>query len=309
MAASPYLRVVVDLNRIRRNIEQIHRLTGVPLIAVIKADAYGFGAGRIAPAIAELVDGFCLFSLDEARTIDLWKRTGKSAITIGPRFELDAEIYREQHVRPAVSTIEQAIALRAARPVLCVDTGQQRFACRADQVDAVIAAGGCEEAFTHANTLDQVRIFCEAVAGKVKRMHACGSSLLHEPEARLDAVRPGLAIYQGAMRVSGSLVEIRTSTGPTGYTGFQVPRHGVIIGGYSNHLRPGPCLINGRPSRVLEVGMQTAFVEVAPDDQVGDEVVLLGDGLSEQQVATAWIVSPQEAIYRLAGAGIKSYLP
>jgi len=308
MAASPHIRVIIDLNRIRQNIEAIRRHVGVPVIAVIKADAYGLGADHVAPAIADLVDSFCLFSLDEARAIDLWNRTGKSANTIGPPFELDPKSYLEQHVRPAVSTVEQAAALRVARPILCVDTGQQRFACPPDQVDAVIVAGGCDEAFTHASALEQARMFRDLVAGKVKRMHAAGSSLLHEREARFDAVRPGLAIYQGAMRVVGRLVETRTSTGPTGYTGFQVPRHGVLIGGYSNGLRPGPCLINGRPSRILEVGMQTAFVEVAPGDKVGDEVVLLGEGLSEQHVGQAWSVSPQEAIFRLAGTGIKSYV-
>ena len=308
MPASAHLQVLVDLSRIRRNIEGIVNQTRVPVIAVIKADAYGLGAEKIAPAIADLVDGFCLFSPTEAAAIDLWRQTGKAAIAIGPPASSNAQDYLDLHVRPSVSSVEQARILRPANPVICVDTGQQRFACPPDQVDAVIREGHCDEAFTHATTLEQVNQFRDAVAGKVKRMHASGSSLLSEPQARLDAVRPGMALYQGAMRVAGRLIEIRRNTGPAGYTGFQVPFHGVLIGGYSNGLRPGPCLMNGRLSRVLEVGMQTAFVEVEAGNKVGDEVVLLGDGLTEQQVSQAWGVSPQEAIHRLATCGLRTYI-
>jgi alanine racemase len=140
-------------------------------------------------------------------------------------------------------------------------------------------------------------------------MHAAGSSLLHEPSAWLDAVRPGLAIYQGAVRVSATLVEVRKSKGPAGYSGFEVPWHGVILAGYSNGLRTGPCLVNGQPSRILEAGMQSAFVEVQPGDQAGSsEVILLGDSLSEAEVGKAWGTTPHEALLRLAGAGIRSYV-
>jgi len=308
MAHSPHVHVRIDLGRVRANAAEIRRLTGVAVIPVIKADAYGLGAARIAGAIAGLADSFCLFSPHEPEQIRLWEMTGKESFCIGPPIWSDADAYLAHHVRPGVSTPQQAYALRKARPVLCVDTGQQRFACPIEQVPAALREGGCDEAFTHATTLKQVRMFREAVEGKVKRMHAAGTSLLHEPEARLDAVRPGLALYTAAVRVSTKLVETHKSWGPAGYSGFVAPWHGVIVCGYSNGLRPGPCLVNGRSSQVLEVGMQTAFVQTDPSDAPGDEVVLLGDGLSPQKIVEAWGVSPQECLFRLATAGVREYV-
>lgn len=308
MAPSRHVRVVVDLSRVRQNAQRIARETGVPVIAVIKADAYGLGANRVAPALADIVDRFAVFSPEEARAIELWNRTGREAIAIGPPAWGDPGEYTAQHVRPAVSTTAQAHQLWAAHPLLCVDTGQQRFACPVDQVDEALRAGAIDEAFTHASRLDQVERLKAAVGGRVARMHAAGSSLLNEPAARLDAVRPGLALYAGAARVSSRLVETHRSAGPAGYGGFVTPFHGVILAGYSNGLRPGPCLVNGRPSRIIEVGMQSAFVETDANDRPGDEVVLLGDAIDEVRLAREWSVGPHEALVRMTGLGNREYL-
>jgi alanine racemase len=308
MPSSPHINIRIDLEQVRRNARAIRELTNAAVLAVIKADAYGVGAARIAPAIADIVDGFCVFSLAEAAAAELWQRTGKICLVLGPDDDAGADDYLAQHARPAVWEVERATKLRRARPVLSVDTGMQRFACPAAQLDAVLAAGGCDEAFTHATSLDRVQLLLERVGGRGLRLHAAGSSLLHEPSARLDAVRPGLALYQGAVRVSTRLIDTRKSDGPVGYSGFAASHHGVIRAGYFNGLRPGPCLVNGRRSRVIEVGMQTAFVETCAADMVGDEVVLLGDSLSETEIAAEWKTSPHEALTRLAGTGIREYV-
>lgn len=307
MSFSRHVQVKIDLGRVRSKAERIARETGVAVLAVIKADAYGLGAEKIARAIADLVGGFCVFGAEEAVAIDLWRLTGKAALAIGPPANWAAADYLQHHVRPAVATAAQAGALKAARPVLCVDTGQQRFACPLDQVEEALRAGACEEAYTHATRMEQVKRLVDAVGGRSVRMHAAGSSLLNEPAARLDAVRPGLALYRGAARVSTRLVECRKGAGPAGYSGFVAPYHGVILAGYSNGLQAGPCRVNGRPSRLLEVGMQSAFVETTADDRPGDEVVLLGDTLEEEQVAPAWRTSPHEVLVRLARSGVKEY--
>ena len=307
MSPSRHVRVVVDLDRIRANAQAISQATGVELIAVIKADAYGLGAERVATALADVVDRFAVFSPDEARAIDLWNRTGKPALAIGPPAWDDPAEYLAQHVTPAVSSAEQARRLKSAHPALCVDTGQQRFACPPDQVEGVLREGGCEEAFTHASRIEQVNLLKDAVGGRVASMHAAGTSLLDDPAAWLHAVRPGLGLYRGAARVSARLVETRRSSGPAGYGGFVAPFHGVILAGYSNGLRTGPCRINARPARILEVGMQSAFVETSAEDRPGDEVVLLGDELSEDDVAAAWNTGAQECLLRLASAGIREF--
>jgi alanine racemase len=311
MSRSPHVTVQVDLARVRDNARAIKERVRADVLAVVKADAYGLGAAEVVAAIEEVVEGFCFFNLHEVVDIDYATLSSKPAITFqpplrGPGVEDTCRLDR-QHVRPVVASIEQAAAWRDWQPVLSVDTGQQRFACPASEVDAALRAGKCSEAMTHASSPEQVRRFGELVGGRGLRLHAAGSALLDDSSAWFDAVRPGLALYRGAARVSARLVEVRDSSGPAGYTGFVAARHGVILCGYSNGLRAGACLVNGRRSRVLEVGMQSAFVECEPSDRPGDEVVLLGDGLTEDDVAAAWGTPPHTALVQLAAAGERLY--
>ena len=315
MTRSRHVTVRIDLARVRANAEAIKRRVGpaVELIAVVKADAYGLGIRPVAKALAEVADRFCVFSLEEAIEADLHRLSGKFTLTLSPPRSMDPRDYLRHGVRPAVMTAEHAAALREAGCVLCVDTGMQRFACAPEDVGRALEAGGCTEAFTHAARPEQARRLTEIIGragltGSV-RLHAAGSALLDRAEVRLDAVRPGLALYRGVARVSARLVEVRDSSGGVGYTAFTpaTGRHGVVLAGYSNGLRPGPCLVNGRPSRVPEVGMQSAYVECAAGERAGDEVVFLGDGLSEDAVAAAWGNTPQQVLVQLCGAGEREY--
>lgn len=308
MASQAYVSVRIDRERIRRNAQEIQRRSAVALYAVIKADAYGLGAGLVAEAIGDLVDGWCVFSLAEAIEAQLWQRTRKPVIALGPPLSLEPEEYLVHHVRPAVSNAEEARLLRQADPVLCVDTGMQRFACGAEQIDEVIEAGQIREAFTHATRMEHVQRLVELTQGRGLKLHAAASSLLDRPEARLDAVRPGLALYRGAVRVSAPLVEVHQSRGPVGYTGFSAQRHGVILAGYARGLHAGPCLVNGQCRQIPEVGMQSAYVELGPEERVGDEVVLLGDDLLPDHLAPAWASTPHEVLLRLSKAGRRTYL-
>src|SRR5256885_11877947 len=142
MTASPHVNVRIDLARIRRNVSAVREKTGVAIIAVVKADAYGLGINRIAPAISDLVESWCVFSLREAAEAQL-EKTGKDSLMIGPGNGEDASELIPQRVRPAVWDAERATALRAARPVLSVDTGMQRFATPPGQINAVLKAGRC----------------------------------------------------------------------------------------------------------------------------------------------------------------------
>ena len=311
MFPSAHVSVQVDLPRVRQNVELIARRTGVPIIAVVKADAYGLGARQVAKAIGDLVDGFYVFDAAEAMRYALFDLTGRRTIVLRGDSP-DAADYLARRIQPVAWTEDRARALRPMHPIVSVDTGQQRFGCDRALLRQIAAAGDIQEAMTHATTVAQASSLKRALddAGLVPcRAHAAGSSLLDQPAAWLDTVRPGLAMYRGAVRVTTHLVEARDSTGPAGYGGFVVNRHGVILAGYSNGLRPGPCLVNGRPSRVLEVGMQSAFVECAAGDRAGDEIVLLGDGVELDAIASQWRTSQHEALLRLAELGPKNYVP
>lgn len=303
MPASDHVRVKVDLSRVAENAREIAGRCAVPIIAVVKADAYGLGAADIVTALADIVEGFCVFGVHEAAAAQIYLRSQKETICLGPDPRATLDDYLALHARPAVWTVERAAALRAARPVLSVDTGMQRFACPASALEAVRRAGDCHEAMTHAVRVEQVDQLVALVGRTGMKLHAAGSALLDEPTARLNAVRPGMALYQGAAHVSTPLVEVRQTRGAAGYTGFAAGAHGVILAGYYNGLRSGPCVMNGRRSRIVEVGMQSAYVLCQASDRIGDDVVLLGEGLNEKEVADEWKCSPQAALTTLAGMG------
>ena len=304
---TPTVSVHIDLARIRRNALEICRVTGVPLIAVVKADGYGLGARRVAETVGDLVEAFYVFRAEEAVEHDLYSLTGKRSIALLGESN-DATHYLDRHIHPAVWNVERAKSLEKARPVLSFDSGQQRFGCSAAVMSEILKCCSIGEIFTHASTVDQAAAFERATSG-IPNMHrhAAGSALLDSPVARFDAVRPGLALYRGATRVTARLIETHDTVGSAGYSGFRAARHGVIGCGYSNGLRTGPCRVNNEPSRILEVGMQSAFVELSPRDRVGDEVVLLGDGLTEMDVAREWLCTPHEVLIRLCGAGVRFY--
>jgi len=304
---SSNVNVEINLLRIRENVLSISAKAGLDVIAVVKADGYGLGAREIAQTIGSLVAGFCVFSLQEAKSAGLWEIARKPILALGPSFDIDVNEYVSAHVRPAVWTVDEARRLRPARPILAVDTGMRRFACPPEHLDEVIAAGQIDEAFTHATQLKHAQLLASWLGNRGLRLHAAASGLLDEPAARFDAVRPGMAIYRGAARVATHLVETRDGDGPAGYSEFNAARFGVILCGYSNGLRRGPCLVNGQPRSVLEVGMQSAFVEIGPGDKAGDEVVLLGDSPSAADVARAWGASEQQALFYLVNVGRRTY--
>lgn len=301
--------VEINLGMLRGNVATIARRTGVPVLAVVKGDAYGLGIERVTDAIADLVAGWCVFRLDEAIEAQLATRTGKRTLTIGPAEPARLRDYEQQRVTPGVASVESAAALRPVQPALNVDLGMQRFACPPEQIDAVLAAGGCREAFGHATRMEHVERLATLAGRRGLMLHAAGSALLEQREAWLDAVRPGLAMYVGCVRVTAPLLEVRDTDGPAGYTGFQTRRHGVIGVGYSNGLRRGPCLVGCQRTQILEVGMQSAYIDLSDSNaKAGDEVVLLGDDLWVPDIAPEWHTSPQEVLLHLVQSGPREYV-
>src|SRR5947208_4476501 len=100
MLFNPYVTIHIDLDRIRANVEQIRALANVPILAVVKADAYGLGAAKVVEAIAESVDSFCVFDLQEATDAQIYRRTGKRTLALGPPSSMNPADWHSCGVTP-----------------------------------------------------------------------------------------------------------------------------------------------------------------------------------------------------------------
>lgn len=299
------IQVTIDLNAIASNAALIKRRVGYRQVyAVVKADGYGCGIRAVSRAVADRVDGFYVFDLAESAGAELGA-LGKPVIALDqPWHGYTPADYLRAKTRPIVSTVVRAKEMLAAKvdPVLSIDTGMRRFGAEGADVDEALRLDSIREVMTHAVRMQQVERLMELAGNGHRKLHAAGSALIDEPKAWLDGVRPGLALYRGTMRVTARVVEardVRGRGGRAGYTQFPAERVGVILAGYTNGLKPGPCMIRGEVRKVYEVGMQSAYVELKPAEGIGEEVVLLGDGLTEAELAAEWGTGEQEVLVRL----------
>ncbi|MFQ5698876.1 MAG: alanine racemase [Myxococcota bacterium] len=196
------------------------------LIAVVKADAYGHGAGPVSRALeAAGVDALAVATLDEAREL---RRAGVGCeiLVLQPRSEPgEADALLALDALPLISRLEtldvfEASAQRVGRPArvhLKLDTGMSRLGLPLDRLDALLARLGrmphvaVEGIASHLADADVVqapslRVQRERFAAALARL---GDAALHPPWRHLDssaavlhgptpgttAVRVGLALY------------------------------------------------------------------------------------------------------------------
>ena len=140
-------QLIIDLDAIRHNIRAVHERAGVPVMAIIKADAYGHGAVEI----ARHIDGDCAFfgvsSILEALEL---RQAGieKPILILGytPVAAFPEAI--RQGIRPAIFRYEDALALSQAATALgmtakfhiAVDTGMSRIGFQVTPEEADICA-------------------------------------------------------------------------------------------------------------------------------------------------------------------------
>jgi len=211
----------VDLGAIGRNLDRVRKRTNVPVMGVVKANAYGHGlveVGRFleSAGVAALMTG----KLDEASRL---RAAGVRCpiANFGPFGPPDAEEILRRGIRQSVSTADDLAALDSAAAKagslagidIHVDTGMNRAGVPASEALPLIERAaslrririeGISTALTEDPEFDreQLRVFTEVCAAAKARGIDCGprhaassGALFGEDDVFLDMVRPGIALY------------------------------------------------------------------------------------------------------------------
>ena len=140
-------RVKIDLDAIEANFDAIRRKAAVPVMAIIKADAYGHGAIQVARLLQDKCAFFGVSSMLEAMELRqaglttpilILGHTPVSAFATAVQENIRPTIYRYDD---AVSLSEAALKVgKLARFHFAVDTGMSRIGFQATEADADVCA-------------------------------------------------------------------------------------------------------------------------------------------------------------------------
>ena len=219
--------VEVDLGRLVDNYRAVrdHLPPGVRVMAVLKADAYGHGAPRVARALqAEGASAFGVAITEEGVTL---RRAGVEGtiLVFGGCFPGQEETFIEFGLTPTVYDVDSVRRLSAAAGArgtavgyhLKLDTGMGRLGIGPDDVPAFVAQAAdhpearLEGVFSHLSSADedditytrlQISKFVAAVgameaaghSGLVRHVANSAGTLLHRG-SWFDMVRAGLSLY------------------------------------------------------------------------------------------------------------------
>ncbi len=140
-------RVKIDLDAISDNFDAIREKAGVPVMAIVKADAYGHGAIQVARLLQDRCAFFGVSSMLEAMEL---RQAGLSTpiLILGHTPVSAYPTAISQGIRPAIFHYEDAVALSEAAIKLgkeapfhfAVDTGMSRIGFQATEESANLCA-------------------------------------------------------------------------------------------------------------------------------------------------------------------------
>lgn len=230
----------VDLSALRGNLAWIRDRvgSGVKIITVVKADAYGHGLKQIAGLLMQSgTDIFGVANLAEAQAIRAVGQ-GWPILMLGACLPEEVEMAVRDQVTPTISSLVEARAFNAAAarrrktlPVhVKVDTGMGRLGVEPAQAVALVREVAAlanlrlDGLYTHYSSAEDDRDFSlaqrerfEGVVKELRRLkllpplvHANNSAaVLHEPRSIYNVTRPGLLVYgivpPGARRARSAL--------------------------------------------------------------------------------------------------------
>ena len=234
LAALRPARARIDLDRLGANYDAVREAAGLPVMPVVKADAYGHGAplvaralvARGAPCLAVAYPEEAVPLRDAGITVPILALAGFSAgqVPVLARYGLTPVVSTPRTLRGLLEAAPGTIP----RAHVKVDTGMSRLGFATDAfVDAALrlrdAGIEVEGAMTHLAAADedagvtarQLDRFDDAVARLLAQgvrpamIHACNSAGIAFVRKTHTFVRPGLLVYGVRPRPLSPAIEVR----------------------------------------------------------------------------------------------------
>jgi alanine racemase len=311
MEASTRVWSEIDPAAIRHNAEFAKAHAHAPLIAVVKADAYGHGVENAVPALREAADIFAVANVEEAAAVKALAPE-KPLLLLSPCLPAERRAAVEMGCIATVSSAAEAAAFgKSARISLKVDTGMGRIGVWHEQalgeIESIVAQGielhsiathlpvaDEDETFTHRQLADFTEFARKArTMAPGAKFHALNSAgILAFPGFAFDFIRAGLMLYGSASIPSfqpsltpalawktrtllvREVPPSRTVSYGRTFTTSQSTRIATLAAGYADGY---PRQASGRGAHVLIGGKRCALLGRVTMDQILVDVSAVPD--------------------------------
>lgn len=301
----------INIKRLRENANKIRHFA--PLIAVVKADAYGHGAVTVAKSIEDIAASFAVATADEAT--ELIKCGIKKDVLILGKSDC---VLPYGNIVYSVSSVAELKKLSMQRPIkaaIKVNSGMNRFGVNppefADLIKFAYCCAQVDSVYSHLRDTFSVDIANEQLYKfkKITDNINCNKHLAASGGIALggafyfDRLRCGLALYGGqsgykqVMTVYSNVILVRTVRAGEG-CGYGCgifdcdKTIAVIDVGYADGYRrlsaKRKVFINDKYYDVVAVCMDVSFVCVDNSVSAGDKAELTGEHISASDLAASY---------------------
>jgi alanine racemase len=319
--------LTIDLQAIAANWRALDAMTGADCqtAAVVKADGYGLGAGRVARTLAEAgARRFFVAVAEEGAAVRQALGPGPEISVFSGHMPGDAALLAGAGLVPMLNSVEQLMRHLEALPGqpfgVQLDTGMNRLGMeRAEWAavrEIVLGAGptllmshlACADEPDHPMNVTQLDAFRELTEGTgLPRSLAATGGILLGADYHFDLTRPGIGLYGGlpfeearpVVDLSLPVIQVRDlAPGETvGYgcawTAEVAARIAIVSGGYADGLQRrlsnrAMLWAGSEPCPIAgRVSMDLIAVDVTHLAEVPGDFVVLGPEQGVDDLATA----------------------
>ncbi len=263
-------KLTIDLDAVAANWSALDMLSSpnVETAAVVKADGYGLGAGRVARRLAKAgVRRFFVAVAEEGEAVRQAVGPGPAICVFSGHMDGDTELLDQLALTPMLNSIEQLTRhierLPGHKFGIQLDTGMNRLGMEPAEWEAVAPIAlrakpdlimshlACADEPDHPQNAAQLAAFRKMTDGvNVRRSLSATGGILLGSEYHFDLTRPGIGLYGGepylqakpAARLSLPVVQVRElAPGETvgysaTYTAKDTTRIATVSGGYADGL-------------------------------------------------------------------------